>query len=112
LPPHTLRTHSIYTACLHGGCSQHGQAFTVNLLIDKMTFILGREGNKLFFDSTDDVLDFNSAVAVVAQNVLGPEIFTEDLDWLGKSNGYITKVPTFLYFRISIFHKMPLLYVI
>jgi hypothetical protein len=25
----------------------------------KMTFILGREGNKLFFDATDDTLNFH-----------------------------------------------------
>lgn len=70
---------------------QYGQAFTLDLLIDKMTFILGREGNRLFFDSTDDILDFNSAVAAVAQNVLGPETFTEDPVWTSKSSPYITK---------------------
>jgi hypothetical protein len=33
-----------------------------------------------------------SAVAAVAQNVLGPETFKEDPVWTAKSSPYITKV--------------------
>ncbi len=38
---------------------QYGKAFTIDLLFVKMTFLVGPEGNKLFFDAKNELLDFD-----------------------------------------------------
>lgn len=67
-----------------------GQTFTLDLLVSKITVIMGREGSKQFFEVPDQVLDFNKAIAVVAQNVLGTKGFA-DSEWLAKSPGYVAQ---------------------
>jgi len=83
---------------------KYGQCFTLNLLLLKMTWILGVEGNQLFFEATDDLLNFYGAVEATSKAVFGPTAFKDmPPSWIAKNTKVIAKGFN-TYSRMNLYH--------
>lgn len=65
-------------AVLRGARRRHGDVFTLDFGLLKMSFCLGPANQAAFFRAEDDVLDFQAAVAQVMAAILGPDMVASE----------------------------------
>jgi sterol 14-demethylase len=65
-------------ALLRAARARHGDVFTLDLGLLRMSFVLGPAHQSAFFRADADVLDFHAAAAQVMAAILGPDTYGSD----------------------------------